>query len=584
MALLEEHRRITRAEIASELDRVCQRNRFVGGKLVGKSRQSRPSKYLGSEKSFEAKRNSELINFGFFNSSATAGMPSATLTGHESQFGSTASRLPLDTSDDPSQVRISTVEVSNHGEIEEYIQEYIQELEDPTPAPCSSISEKIRKWTSGKTATERISNVVKALKNRPTESRNRASVLTRMVTSQDPDTAKLDIIITVVILASVIVMMIELQYQSYTSQVMLGMIPDDGSWEDAKMWFDIVEHCFNVAFLVEIGIRFNLFGCAYFKRTLNNIDFILVLLTSVQLYVLDPMRVARGGNLTIFRLLRFVRFIRILKIMRLKMFTELRVLVKTCISSMGALGWSMVLLFVIIIMSGLFLCNLLKGVIQDPSGDMVLRKWLFNHYGSSFRASYTLFEVTMAGCWPQYFRPLIEQVSGYYSIFAVVYISIVVFAVIRIITAIFLKQTLQVAGNDADMVVIEQKAKMQQCIEKLAACFEAIDTTGEGLIYFDQFKAIINNADVKAWLQTLDMHVHDVEALFHLLDDGDGAITYDEFLPGMLRLKGQARSLDLVALSRHCDKIEETVLLIERKVDKLVKAFGVASSASSVFQ
>merc|ERR1719199_1117268 len=118
-------------------------------------------------------------------------------------------------------------------------------------------------------------------------------------------------------------------------------------------------------------------------------------------------------------------------------------------------------------MGGLFLCSILKSTIQDAAVDHSLRLWCFRYYGSSLRAIYTLFEVTLAGCWPNYFRPLIEKVNGWYAVFAVVYITIVVFAVIRIITALFLKKTLSVANNDADMQVAEQRAKAQQTIEKL---------------------------------------------------------------------------------------------------------------------
>ena len=48
----------------------------------------------------------------------------------------------------------------------------------------------------------------------------------------------------------------------------------------------------------------------------------------------------------------------------------------------------------------------------------------------------------------------------------------------------------------------------------------------------------------------LDLEVHEVVSLFNLLDDGDGLITHDEFLNGVMRLKGHARSLDIIAISK----------------------------------
>ena len=44
------------------------------------------------------------------------------------------------------------------------------------------------------------------------------------------------------------------------------------------------------------------------------------------------------------------------------------------------------------------------------------------------------------------------------------------------------------------------------------------------------------------------MDVHESEALFRLLDDGDGCVTLDEFINGILRCKGAARAIDQLAL------------------------------------
>merc|ERR1719498_2336728 len=99
----------------------------------------------------------------------------------------------------------------------------------------------------------------------------------------------------------------------------------------------------------------------------------------------------------------------------------------------------MILLFLIMILAGVFLCEFLQGFIRDEEQSLQWRLWVFKYYGTSLRAIYTLFEVTLAGCWPNYFRPLIEKVNGLWVLFSLLYISMVVFAVIRIITAIFLK-------------------------------------------------------------------------------------------------------------------------------------------------
>lgn len=73
--------------------------------------------------------------------------------------------------------------------------------------------------------------------------------------------------------------------------------------------------------------------------------------------------------------------------------------------------------------------------------------WVWNRYGTTYRAFYTLYEITFAGNWPSNVRPILEKVSHAYVIFYFLYVTIIVFAVIRVISAIFLKDTLDEAGR-----------------------------------------------------------------------------------------------------------------------------------------
>merc|ERR1711971_151743 len=107
--------------------------------------------------------------------------------------------------------------------------------------------------------------------------------------------------------------------------------------------------------------------------------------------------------------------------------------------------WSMVFMGCTIIISAVFLCFALEPSMTDETINHADRLWLNKYYGDAVRSSYTLFEVTMAGCWPNYFRPLIEKVSPWFCLFVVPYIAIVAFAMLRIISALFLKQTLDAA-------------------------------------------------------------------------------------------------------------------------------------------
>lgn len=209
---------------------------------------------------------------------------------------------------------------------------------------------------------------------------------------------------------------------------------------------------------------------------------------------------------------------------------------------------------------------------MDGTLSLSERVWLYDHYGDSLRAIYTLFEITLAGCWPSYLRPLIEKVSGWYVIFVFIYVSVVVFALTRIISALFLKETLQIASNDAVAQANEQQKSKRIYVNKMRKLFEAVNAGGTGSISLDQFNHMLTNPDVVVVLKSLDFEVHDAQNLFHMLDvNMAGEITFDDFIKGMTRMKGPARSVDLVTLMGASDRMFSKLLSVSESMSILLK-------------
>ena len=57
----------------------------------------------------------------------------------------------------------------------------------------------------------------------------------------------------------------------------------------------------------------------------------------------------------------------------------------------------MLLLAVFMCMGALILGNLLQDYIRDGAQSMVDRQWVWERYGTTYRATYTLYEITFAG-------------------------------------------------------------------------------------------------------------------------------------------------------------------------------------------
>jgi len=222
--------------------------------------------------------------------------------------------------------------------------------------------------------------------------------------------------------------------------------------------------------------------------------------------------------------------------------------------------WSMFVLAGFQLMASLLLCQLLQEYIENDENDIEVRLWAYRYYGTSFRALYTMFEMTMSGCWPTYVRPIVEQVSVFYAIFFVLYISLVVFAVIRVISALFLKQTLCAAEADTVMVLEATRHKRAAYAAKIEELFREADTDGKGIVTWDDFNRLLSVDEVKTWLSALEIDVHEGRTLFHLLDrDGTGGISLRDFIEAIFEWQGgEQRSIVICGLgSASCARMAQ---------------------------
>lgn len=77
---------------------------------------------------------------------------------------------------------------------------------------------------------------------------------------------------------------------------------------------------------------------------------------------------------------------------------------------------------------------------------------------------------------------------------------------------------------------------------------------------------------VAHWLAAMEMEIRDAEFVFDLLDDGDGRMSAKEMVLGFSRMKGTARSLDIMALVSLTRKALSKLELLHQKHDKQYQA------------
>merc|ERR1711865_622660 len=104
-----------------------------------------------------------------------------------------------------------------------------------------------------------------------------------------------------------------------------------------------------------------------------------------------------------------------------------------------------------------------ETIINDSWASRDDRWSLFLWFGTFLRSMLTMFEITLApGAWSTVGRLLIFGVHWMYGIVFFLYGWIITFAVTRVITALFLKHTMNAATADAEIVMADKKAKKER--------------------------------------------------------------------------------------------------------------------------
>eukprot|EP00930_Biecheleria_cincta_P073623 TRINITY_DN60902_c0_g1_i1.p1 TRINITY_DN60902_c0_g1~~TRINITY_DN60902_c0_g1_i1.p1 ORF type:complete len:583 (+),score=93.52 TRINITY_DN60902_c0_g1_i1:127-1875(+) len=393
----------------------------------------------------------------------------------------------------------------------------------------------------------------------------------------------LDAIVSMIVLLNVVLMVWQIQVAgNFVTALLQDGVSQEYSWTVLDTVFDVCEYVFFGVYLLDLIVRMVVLRRKWLVDShegiqfMNLFDAVIVLLNAAEIFVVPLLQnkdVARNASSV--KLLKILRVTRAFRLIRtVVIFRQLRVLLTTCVASMGAFFWSIALLMIFQMTYALLLSQALSGFLLDSRQDLELRIWINDRYGDFFKALYTMFEITYSGSWPSHVRLVVERVSPLYSIVFLTYVTFVVFAVVRIITALFIKETLACAANDASIAMEEKRLEAIKSRDRLEDLFDTLDSDGDGMISEDEFLHALSNPIVCSYMDLLEISVKEVSPLFNLLDDGDGLVDINEFCDGISNLKGHARAMDVVAMQHENLKIQHKCNEIASKLDALVDHHG----------
>lgn len=261
----------------------------------------------------------------------------------------------------------------------------------------------------------------------------------------------------------------------------------------------------------------------------------------------------------------------------MRVFSSLRVLVKAITGSIGALVWSMLLLFLIQLSACLLLARIFEPIILDNATNYTTREFLFDKFGSCVRSFITVFEITMA---PGGFIPyrkifFLPDISAFVIIFFIAYVCVVTFAVIRVITAMFLKATLSASSSDNQEQANLTYISLLECVASRRHLEAGGDT--DGVNDAEQGDEVVDKEDLfellelpgmSEWLDDGGLTNKDAKWLFDVqASRNHGTVYLAEYMSALMRIRGTARAADVARqlhevrhMSQRFDDLEKLIL------------------------
>lgn len=326
-------------------------------------------------------------------------------------------------------------------------------------------------------------------------------------------------------------------------------------------WLLAVDVCFALAFILEFLLRMALRGRQLLSKDERGWTLfdLVVISTSILEYTTETQ------DLSFMRVLRITRVTRLFRVLRgVSYVHQLRLMLASMMSSFISLAWAAGFVAFFLYMVAVFIDTDVTTYVRSARE---VDSHVLDLYGSVPITMLSLFmSITGGNDWEYFMIPLQTMSYHFYTFFFVTYMFITVFGIMNVLTGIFCDAASRVQEVDKELVISEQLAQADAVAGEFKELFNMC-SVGGGL----DMRALdtrLSDPDVVDLLKFMELDVKDASGLFDLLDvDGNGIVDVDEFVSGLMRLKGPARSIDVATLLHQSRRLYVRVVALAKFAD-----------------
>eukprot|EP00922_Rhytidocystis_sp_ex-Travisia-forbesii_P050473 GHVS01075018.1.p1 GENE.GHVS01075018.1~~GHVS01075018.1.p1 ORF type:complete len:710 (-),score=73.79 GHVS01075018.1:365-2494(-) len=344
---------------------------------------------------------------------------------------------------------------------------------------------------------------------------------------------------------------------------------------DVSVWVNL-QYAIMGLFVVELLVKILILRFRFLNDIYNCIDlgvffFSIVPFTiciSLSRYGPKSTSTAAWRKMLILRIIRVMRVAELLRYY--SAFRELWVLIRGVTRSLKVLVWGMVLMTLMIYIFAIFATTMIGFSVDFEGHSAVQEQW-----GTVVNSMIGLFQIMTLDDWMSLIQPILEKQKAL-IIFFILFIMMSVFALTNLMTAVIVESALNLTRDDALESDYENRLRCKQMQKGLE------EFTGKEELTVEEYKDLAEEPLFRRLMRAYDCDRSDVEILCDLLSDGlcgdDAPVRIEHFIVGMQKLKGWAKSKDLLEALSRLTYVEETQQHVVKVLDHLAQSVKTSHS------
>lgn len=341
--------------------------------------------------------------------------------------------------------------------------------------------------------------------------------------------------------------------------------------EPSPMFQTVCENVFFSCYMIELILRLMNHRFYYFinkDMNWNIFDFVLVMLSLfdvVMALVSSPEGEggsSGGGNISFMRIFRLLKLAKILRTLRvMKVFRDLAQILESFKNCAISLFWSFIMIVFVIYIFALIFLQGLTGYLMDNYGQVsdTQVEEINSSFGSLYTSMVSLYMAVTGGNDWGYYLDLVKKAGVFYELLFLMFTFFFVFALLNILTGVFVEKAVVAAQPDREEIILEQRRKTMEDAHEFKHLCHLLDTDHTGTISKAEFMQSMKNELLTSYMAAVGIEVRDVSLFFDMIgisqDDGE-EITIERFVDGCMAMKGLATNFDMQKLIAHVEELK----------------------------